>query len=105
MLNEPFRDCEFSISPSGVEKFPVRRPRRPGERRTAVSEMHVAGPPASPAFDTEVEREVAAGAADRLRGDLVGDDVDETADGAGAVEQCGGTAHHLDPFGAMRGSA
>ena len=49
-----------------------------------------------------VEVEVAVGTLDRRARYLVGDDVDDAADGAGAVEQRRRAAHHFDAVGGGR---
>ena len=71
------------------------------QRDRAVAHVHVAGGRGFVRSRTQIEREVAARAHLRFRGDLVGDHVHQTADGVRAVEQRRRTAHDLDP---LRGS-
>ena len=69
------------------------------EGKFTVAHVQVARAASRAAVAAEVEREVARRPLLTLGGNLVGDHVDEAADGAGAVQQRGGAAHHFDALG------
>ena len=69
---------------------------------SAVADVHVAGRAGRQVVAAEIERDRAGRGGDLLAGNLIGDDVDQAADGVGAVEQRRRAAHHLDALGRRR---